>query len=236
MYERVDSLEHQDVDYFDRYMDENEDVKSLPDVVYRVAEANEKSLRFDAAVNDIHVWQYHRDNGFTKLSVKDRKMNYTTSLLRTIEGQVEASSLINKAYIKNIFPNTTVMTGINFYPLTLDLSGLAELMGNEGVQVALPLCLALNMPVFMYAIVLEKEKRLTETMKINGLQMNNYWIVNYLFNWLYYMITSGTWWVFGAYVFRMKAFVSTSAPLFFAVLNGWGLSQISYAFFLSVFI
>lgn len=217
-------------------MDNNEDVKALPDVVYRVKEANDKKLRFDAAVNDEHCWQYHRENGFTKVSISDRKMNYTTSILRTIEGQVEAASLINKAYIKNIFPNTTVMTGINFYPLHLDFTGLSESLVGKGLEMALPMCLALNMPVFMYSIVLEKEKKLTEIMKINGLQIGNYWIVNYFFNWLYYVVTAGTWWIAGAYVMRLKIFLNTSPFLFLTVLNGWGLSQISYAFFLSVFI
>ena len=60
-------------------------------------------------------------------------MNYTTSVLRTVEGQVEAASLVNKAYIKHLNPNTTVMTGINFYPLTLDLSGVAELLTSQTV-------------------------------------------------------------------------------------------------------
>ena len=77
-------------------------------------EANNVRLNYDVAVADNHLWQYHRDNGFSKLSLVDG--NISTAVLRVLEGQVEAASLINKAYISNVYENTTVMTGINFYP------------------------------------------------------------------------------------------------------------------------
>ena len=36
-----------------------------------------------------------------------------------------------------------------------------------------PMCLCLSLPVFIYTLVLEKETKLVETMKINGMKMYN---------------------------------------------------------------
>jgi len=100
----------------------------------------------------------------------------------------------------------------------------------------LPFCMCLGLPVFMYSLVLEKEKRLMENMKINGLNLANYWFVNYVFNYCYYFITMVLFYGFGKYVFGMVVFRLSHPFLVLAVLNGWGLSQISLAFLLSVFI
>lgn len=128
------------------------------------------------------------------------------------------------------------MTGINFYPFKFSISKIQGLLSDQVAKMGLPLCLTICLPVFMQAVVQEKEKKLTEIMKINGLQMNNYWIVNYWFNFVYYMIMAFLWYAAGAYIFQMKVFVHTSATLFWVILTGWGLSQISFAFFLSVFL
>jgi len=50
----------------------------LPDAVYRISEANSRNLEFDVRVNDHHVWQYHKNNGFTKMSIVDTKNNFST--------------------------------------------------------------------------------------------------------------------------------------------------------------
>lgn len=88
----------------------------------------------------------------------------------------------------------------------------------------------------MYSIVLEKERKLTENMKINGLVMSNYWLVHYFFCFLYYMLTAFVWWFSGTYIFHFKVFRESSSLLLFLITVGWGLAQISFAFFLSVFI
>ena len=43
-----------------------------------------------------------------------------------------------------------------------------------------PLSLSLLLPVFMYSLVLEKEDKLIEMMKMNGLKIVNYWTVIFL--------------------------------------------------------
>lgn len=136
------------------------------------------------------MWQYHRENGFTKFGIQDSKHNTSgTSIHRVLEGQIEAASIVNKAYIKNHFKNVTVIAGINFYPLHFSIMIVIEKFQAMMCATFMPYCLCLSLPVFMYTLVLEKEKKLTESMKINGLQLKNYWIVNYFFNFCYYQVT-----------------------------------------------
>ena len=71
LYYHLDILSGTPFDYSNRVFDDNEDVKALPDAVYKVYEANEKILNFDASVADHHIWQYHRENGFTKLGIRE---------------------------------------------------------------------------------------------------------------------------------------------------------------------
>jgi hypothetical protein len=99
-----------------------------------------------------------------------------------------------------------------------------------------PCCLALSLPVFMYTIVLEKETKLVETMKINGMKMYNYWIVNFSFDFLLYVCTVIIFHAFGYYILKINFFSDTGADLMIIMYVGWGLCQISLAFFFSVFI
>jgi hypothetical protein len=61
-------------------------------------------------------------------------------------------------------------------------------------------------------------------MKINGLILNNYWIVNFIFNYLYYMITAIFYMFFGTFVLRLPVFLKTNTTIFLLMINGWGLA------------
>lgn len=127
LYEKLTNLALTEIKYVDRNLDYNEDVKAMPDAVFTVNEANEHKLDFDTKVNDHHLWQYHRSNGFTKIGIasssKNGEKGFHAAILRINEGNVEGTSLINKAYIKHQF-NTTVVTGMNQYPFKFDLPGV----------------------------------------------------------------------------------------------------------------
>jgi hypothetical protein len=72
-------------------------------------------------------------------------------------------------------------------------------------------------------------------MKINGLQMRNYWIVNSLFNFTTYLITSTSTLCFGKYLLGLIVFLDTDSQFLAIVIFGWGLCQVSLAFLFSVF-
>lgn len=81
----------------------------------------------------------------------------------------------------------------------------------------------MGMPLFMYNIVLEKERKLQEYMKINGLSIRNYWIVTFLFDYVYYSMSAMAVFVFSRYGIGLMVFTETHPLVIFMVFNGWGL-------------
>ena len=67
----------------------------LPDGAFIIKEANKKKLSYNLQVNDLKYWQYHRYNGITKIGLFDRDDNYTYKILRTIEGALVISDIVN---------------------------------------------------------------------------------------------------------------------------------------------
>ena len=90
--------------------------------------------------------------------------------------------------------------------------------------IVMPLSLCMGFPVFLLAIVNEKEKRLIEVMKINGMKMSNYWIVNYFFYYIFYFLIMSVYLFFGKFMFKFQVFTNTSLTLLFVALNGWGMA------------
>ena len=144
------------------------------------------------------------------------------------------ASILNSAYIKHNF-NTTVISGINYYPYKIPFK---EYMDRVTVFVShvLPAAMIMGMPMFLINIVSEKEKRLIENMKINGMNMSYYWVATYAWFYMYYTLVQLTFFFVGKYVFTITFMKYTSPAILLTVLNGWTMAQISYAFFLSVFI
>ena len=91
-------------------------------------------------------------------------------------------------------------------------------------------------PIFLFNIVNEKEKRLIEIMKINGMKMMNYWITTFLFDYVFFATIVGFFWFNGRYIFNMLLFRNTSTYVLLVIFNGWILAQISWAFLTSIFI
>jgi hypothetical protein len=98
-----------------------------------------------------------------------------------------------------------------------------------------PFGLCLLLPIWIYSIVIEKEKKLIENMKINGLKMYNYWFINFMFNLMTYAVTVSIYYSAG-YFLDLKFFVDTSPKIMLLVFLGWGLCQNAFAFFVSVFL
>ena len=94
----------------------------------------------------------------------------------------------------------------------------------------------MGLAVFLYQVVLEKEARLIETMKMNGMRMSNYWLVNFLFNLGFYIVTMMLFVLFGMKIFKLQVFTESNFALIIFILLGWGLGQIGMAFFVSVFL
>jgi len=71
---------------------------------------------------------------------------------------------------------------------------------------------------------MEKECKLVENMKTNGLNMNNYWIVNGVYNFCSYAATAFFYFAGGRYMLGLDFFEDTNAWLLLQVFTVWGLS------------
>lgn len=73
------------------------------------------------------------------------------------------------------------MSGAVYMPPSGSEKGILDSIIDIAGASLYPLSLSLLLPVFMYNIVSEKEEKLLEMMKMNGLKIINYWKV-ILFN------------------------------------------------------
>ena len=83
----------------------------LPDGAYTIKEANNQSLKYNMQINTLKYWQYHKNNGITKLGLVDPESNETVYDIRTIEGALAVADLVNQAYMRTLFNDTVVISG-----------------------------------------------------------------------------------------------------------------------------
>ena len=212
------------------------DLKYLPDAAFTIREASEERLDYNVQINDLRYIQYHRNNGITKLGVLNPLSGGTSYFIRSIEGQLSAADMLNKAYVSKLFPDTYIYSGVQIMPLSpsfdQEIMRVINLLGSA----LFPISLCLMLPVFIYNIVLEKEHKLIEIMKMNGLRMYNYWIIAFIFDMILYAITIIVFIIFGRFILQLTFFYETSYLVLFTFFLAWGLCQISLAFFFQIFL
>ena len=91
-----------------------------------------------------------------------------------------------------------------------------------------PLALGLLLPIFMYVIVLEKEEKLLEMMKMNGMRMRDYWFMTFLFSLTLTIITYALFFMFGYFVLRLSFFTETSFSLLVSQISRYCLWVCSF--------
>jgi hypothetical protein len=84
--------------------------------------------------------------------------------------------------------------------------------------------MALCMPIFLHHLVMEKERKLVDNMKTNGLNMWNYWLVNGIYNYASFAVTAFLYWFVGRYALELEFFADTNALLFLQMFGLWGLT------------
>ena len=193
---------------------ESQYISMLPDGAVTFYEANSTHLKYKAQINDNRFMSYHRNNGITKLNLG------SFSLLTITDGMLTLMDMIHQAYFRNLFKDTEILTLIQYMPVQLqakaELDRLLNIMGAS----LYPIALSLLLPVFMYSIVLEKEEKLQDFMKMNGMKIANYWIVSFGFNFFIYSITASIFMIFGYVVVDLQFFTTTSATLIILLLIG----------------
>ena len=76
------------------------------------------------------------------------------------------------------------------------------------------MALTLQLPVYSFLIVLEKETRFRELSRIMGQKSATYWAATLVFNLSIYAVVVTCFWVAGAYL-KLRFFVQTSSSLLF---------------------
>lgn len=72
-----------------------------------------------------------------------------------------------------------------------------EILINTVATIIFPLSLSLLLPVFLYLTVLEKEEKLIQMMRMNGMSMLNYWAINFLYNFAISVLTNFVFYLYG---------------------------------------
>lgn len=80
-------------------------LEDVPDGSITIKESNKKNLKVKLSINDSKYYQYHRNNGVSKIGVIDESSQVidegkTMYMLKPVEGIMHLQDKINQAYIK----------------------------------------------------------------------------------------------------------------------------------------
>jgi len=117
------------------------------------------------------------------------------------------------------------------YKARADLLVILELFGTF----LYPLALALQLPIYIYILVLEKADKLREMCKSMGMRLQEYYITYYIFCFVIYACVIAFFWLAGVLI-KIRFFTQTSPWILFVFFFGWGNCLIFFAIFVSAFI
>ena len=211
----------------------------IPDGAITLKKMDEKNFYYKMQVNDARLVFYHRRNAVTSLYIYNWKKGGEKYEIfcRSSLGMLWGMGLFNRAYINKLFPNINIISCLQIMPIIFDDNeqNVQRFLNFVGTMVY-PFSVSLLMPLFIYNIVLEKERQLIEIMRINGLKMRNYWIGTFIYNYIIYIITMVLFILNGKYIFCISLFKETSFLLLFLTIFIWGFGQIGLAFFYQSFL
>jgi hypothetical protein len=125
---------------------------------------------------------------------------------------------------------------MQFMPFKPKVRAEAEKAINSIGDLVYPVMTAMSLPIFMYNIVLEKENKLIQNMKINGMKMSNYWLVTGIFNFGIYTVLISSYYGFGRYISGLSFFTESNPTIMIVTYIGWGLNQVALSFLFSCFL
>jgi hypothetical protein len=194
-------------------------IGEIPDGAILIDEINEKNFTYRLQINDNRLQQLHRTNGVTKIRVYNPAAESFSNVVNVVNGMLWATDLFNKAYFKHFFKDVDIVSGVQLMPFTQDNDDNIQRIINLAGSTFFPMAVSLLMPLFMYTIVLEKESKLVEIMKINGMKMRYYWLSNFTFNYILYAITMLIFNVTGGLLMDLSLFNKTNPLLLVCFVN-----------------
>ena len=179
--------------------------------------------------------EMHRANGLSKLNffrnVTNKNVQVEIKEYNTYAGLLEATHMLTAAFI-----NASMTAGYLTMPEVEGGVTFVDTIISFIAVLIFPIALSLLFPVFLYSVVLEKEEKLIQMMKMNGMKISSYWIVYFVFNLILSFFTNLIFYILGYFLTNMRFFVETDGKLMFVVLLGWSLSQIGMAVFFQTFL
>jgi hypothetical protein len=206
LFDRIDYVNQLD---FNSLSNET-NLSPLPDGAFEINKINSEEFSYTVSVNDNRFPQYHRSNGITKLSIYNPNKNDYSYVVNVINGILWAVDLVNKSYFRKFFDDVFIVSGVQIMPYKQDDSDNIQRIINVAGSTFYPMAVSLLMPLFLYTIVLEKEGKLIEIMKINGMKMRFYWLSNFAFNFLLYSVTMIIFNLFGSICLGLSLFTQTN--------------------------
>lgn len=143
---------------------------------------------------------------------------------------------ITRAYLQTSKEKEIIVGSYMYMPFQGEDKELIDKTVNMVGSGLYPLGLSLLLPLFLYTLLSEKEEKILEIMKMNGLNLRVYWLHFFLFCFLVSLVTSFVFFAFGRWVIEIDFFVSTSSSVLWAVFIAWNISQISLTTFVQIFI
>lgn len=219
-------------------------------VSFKIINTTNQILEYSYSVNDNQFLSYHRANNFTRMGLPDMNIYSPTYLpgqvlLIITQGRLAMMSMLNDAFMSMLFDHEKQKYGqdINWdligmkwtqsmpFKVSLDDVGWLEIMGS----IVYPISLTIQLPMYIYILVMEKTEKLKDIMECHGMRPLHYLVTNFLFCFFIYIVVTSFFWVTGIWM-HVKFFVETSPSLLIVYFAGWGVALVSMSFFLAHFL
>ena len=233
LYERSYELNHIDINT----LEDESSLSSIPDGAIKIKKLNETYFNYQIQIRDYMVSNYHRGNGITLFYIFNENTKGYELFPSAVTGSMWEMGIFNKAYTNYLFPNVTIISGIQILPIgpednEVNVQRIAGIV-TFGIY---PLSISLLIPLFIHNIVYEREKKIIELLKINGVKMKNYWISNFIFNYIVYLLMVIPFYMSEALLSNLNILKNTNFSLILVTLLGWGIGQIGISYFFQAFI
>ena len=220
-----------------------------------------QKVHFRFSVNDADVALYHRPNGFSRLASRYASLYDGDISLLIPQGQMALYSLASDAFMQYLSPAPS-RSHISsekaweahrlqnpefnsFIDSTLGLRIAVSMPEQKSESILAiveifgsflyPMALTLQLPVYSFLIVLEKETRVRELSKIMGQKTLVFWAATLFFNMSMYITVVALFWISGAYL-QLRFFVQTSPLLLLVFFLLWGLALSAMSMLISAFV
>ena len=245
-------------------LESNPDGLNVPDAIIQFHELSPRPsadasappspprINVTISINDLEMAVYHRPNNFTRIyGQKAPEFFGQSEVLLLPFARLNMLEFLTSAMQSWALPPSNVSTSPTFQlPQLLDdplqivstLQGMPYtdysdlLVAVEAFGLVLyPICVSLQLPVYLFLFVNEKETKLKAFASAMGLTKFVFWISNYVFCLIMYSAVVSAF-VLGANMMGLRLWTHTPPVVLTVMLVGWGLSLVAVAAFLQSFL